>query len=112
MWKIHDVKLLDKYGFSQDHPNFTMDIDDNYTDTLPKTASSMAMALQYAQEWGLSYYQVMDMAYAEFYKLVNIQKAINYKKPWWTGDMGEQAYMYEKASGKRLNKPRRTHNEF
>jgi hypothetical protein len=108
MWKIHDIPLTDKYGFTQEHPNFTLDIDDSYADTLPKTASPMAMALQYAKEWNLSYYEVMDMAYAEFYNLVNIQKALSYKRPWWKGQAGEEAYVYEKASGKRLNKPRRT----
>jgi hypothetical protein len=68
----------------------------------------MAMAVQYAKEWNLSYYDVMDMPYAEFYKLVNVQKALNYKRPWWKGKAGEEAYIHEKASGKRLNKPRRT----
>lgn len=108
MWTIHDIPLMDKYGFTSEHPNFTLDIDDSYADTLPKSAAPMAMAVQYAKEWNLSYYDVMDMAYAEFYKLVNVQKALNYKRPWWKGSVGEEAYMWEKASGKRLNKPKRT----
>lgn len=108
MWTIHDIPLMDKYGFTSEHPNFTLDIDDSYADTLPKSAAPMAMAVQYAKEWNLSYYQVMDMPYAEFYKLVNVQKALNYKRPWWKGSTGEEAYMWEKASGKRLNKPKRT----
>lgn len=109
LWKIATMPLMDKFGFTKDHPNFTIDIDDNYADTLPPNATAMSMALQYAPEWGLSYYEVMDMAYAEFYALANVHKALTYKRPWWQGQAGEEAWMYERASGKRLNKPRRTH---
>lgn len=108
MWKIHDLPLMDKYGFTSDHPNFTLDTDDSYVDTLPKAAASMAMAIQYAKEWNMPYPDIMNMPYAEFYSLVNVHKAISYKKPWYTGAAGEEAYVYEKASGKRLNKPKRT----
>lgn len=98
---------MDRYGFTTDHPNCTLELDEDYVDTLPKHAQTIAMSMQYAEAWKMNWKQVLEMPYAEFYEAMMVSKAINYKKPWWTGDVGYQAFIMEKTQHKRLNKPRR-----
>lgn len=107
MWTIHDIPLMDRYGHTQEHPNFTLDIEDNYVSTLPPEARQKATAMQYAEAWHMDWREVLSMPYDEFFEAMLITKAINYKQPWWTGQTGESAYVLEKSSHRRLTKPRR-----
>jgi hypothetical protein len=98
---------MDRYGFTQSHPNFTLELDDNYSDTLPAEAKARATAMQYSESWRIDWREILEMMYDEFFEAMMITKAINYKRPWWTGQVGEQAFVLERASHKRLNKPRK-----
>lgn len=107
LWKIHDIPLMDRYGFTQEDEIFTIDIDENYADTLPTVCRATAMAMQYGDSWHIDWREVLDMQYDEFYHAMMVSKALNYKKPWWTGDTGYQAYVIEKSGHRKLNKPRK-----
>lgn len=98
---------MDRYGQTQDHPNFQLELEDNYVATLPPEFKATAMAMQYAEAWNMPWMQILDMPYAEFYEAMMVAKAIHYKRPWWTGAAGQQAFVYEKSTHKKLNKPRR-----
>lgn len=99
---------MDRYGHTQDHQNFQLEMEDNYVSTLPTEMRATALAMQYAEAWHMQWNEVLDMPYAEFYEAMMVAKAIHYKRPWWTGAAGENAYTYERAFNKKLNKPRRT----
>ena len=98
---------MDRYGHTQEHPNFQLELEDNYVQTLTPEYRTVAMAMQYADAWKMTWKEVLDMPYAEFYELMMVSKAVHYKRPWWTGNAGEQAFIYEKSTNKRLTKPRR-----
>lgn len=99
---------MDKYGFTQNHPNFTLELEDNYVNVLPIEARSIATAIQYAEQWHIDFREILDMMFDDFYRAMMVTKAITYKKPWWTGASGEHAFALEKIGNKRMNKPKRT----
>lgn len=98
---------MDRYGFTQQDENFTLELDDNYVDTLPMECRAIATAMQYGDSWNIDWRDVLDMQYDDFYQAMIVSKAITYKKPWWTGDVGYQAFVIEKSGQKKLQKPRR-----
>lgn len=98
---------MDRYGFTADDRRFSLDIDDNYADTLPDTHRATALAMQLCDPWGMSYREVLAMDYAEFYEAMLVHKAVTYKRPWWKGAAGEHAHAVETMQHKRLQKPRR-----
>lgn len=100
---------MDRYGLTQDHPRFTLDIDDNYVSTLPPEAQPVAMAMQFCEPWGMSYRDVLAMDYATFYEHMLIHKAVTYKRPWFTAAQGEHVLIMEQTTGRRTPKPRRNH---
>lgn len=103
---------MDKYGHTREHPNFTLDIDDDYVATLPNEQRPRAHAMQYATAWNMAYTDILQMDYAEFYEATLIHKAVTYRRPWWTGSAGERAYMHERATHRTLPKPRAGNHQF
>lgn len=101
---------MDKYGHTSEHPDFTLDLEDDYVATLPDDQRPRAYAMQYAAPWGMSYADILAMDYAEFYESTLIHKAVVYKRPWWTGAAGERAFMHERATHRALPKPRRNNH--
>lgn len=98
---------MDRYGLTADHPRFTLDIDDNYVDTLPRASQPVALAMQLCEPWGMSYREVLAMDYGEFYEHMLIHKAVTYKRPWWSGAAGEHVLIMEQTTHRRATKPPR-----
>lgn len=104
---MSQVPMMDKYGFTKDDDEFTIDIDDDYTDILPDDQLPKARAMQYAQAWFMSWVDILNMMYADFYEATIVHKAVTYRRPWWPSSVGREVYIHERATNKPFKKPRR-----
>lgn len=101
---------MDRYGFTSNHQFFTLELEDNYTDTLPADRQNVALAMSLCEAWSMPWPEILAMDYGEFQEAIAIHKAVTYKRPWWRGAIGEQAYHMERAGNKRLPKPKRNNH--
>lgn len=81
LWPIADVVPRDKYGFSRDHQNYTLEEADDYMDFLPPDKRLDAQAMKMATAWNMTPDAVLDMAWSAFNEKMMLHKAITLRKP-------------------------------
>jgi len=98
---------MDRYGFTEADHRFTLETDENYVDVLPDRMRPVALAMQLSQSWCMPVDAILDMPYGKFYEWSLANKAVSYRRPWWTGSAGEHAHAVESTGNRRLKKPKR-----
>lgn len=91
-WPVATVEQMDDWGHKADHPEFRLDIRNNYISHVPHDKRGIAQAMQLARDWNMTPQMVYDMPLAEFHEQAMIHKAITLKKPKWEGWRGALEY--------------------